>query len=158
MRVKRDACGFRVVFSRLTDSSTRRSFLNAPFRGLASADQESTACSVNQPTPDPSQEGSKRSSAPSQFPSWEGPGLWITSANEFTQQPSAKYQFPIRNRDSLSLRERDRVRGNHAVEHLKCRMSQRHAATWFPAHTKIPFTTSPSSAGPINRWFNPWNG
>ena len=24
------------------------------------------------------------------------------------------------------------------------------------SHTKIPLTTSPSSAGPISRWFNPW--
>ena len=30
---------------------------------------------MNQPTPDPSKEGSKRSSAPSEFPSWEGSGV-----------------------------------------------------------------------------------
>ena len=31
--------------------------------------------SMNRPTPDPSQEGSKRSSASRQFPSWEGLGV-----------------------------------------------------------------------------------
>ena len=31
--------------------------------------------SMNQPTPDPSQEGSRRSSASFQFPSWEGLGV-----------------------------------------------------------------------------------
>jgi hypothetical protein len=31
--------------------------------------------SINPPTPDPSQEGSKRSSAFCQFPSWEGLGV-----------------------------------------------------------------------------------
>jgi len=31
--------------------------------------------SMNRPTPDPSQEGSERSSAPCQFPSWEGLGV-----------------------------------------------------------------------------------
>ena len=31
--------------------------------------------SLNQPTPDPSQEGSTHSRAPSQFPSWEGLGV-----------------------------------------------------------------------------------
>src|SRR5256885_17058782 len=31
--------------------------------------------SMNRPTPDPSQEGSLRSSASSQFPSWEGLGV-----------------------------------------------------------------------------------
>ena len=30
---------------------------------------------MNRPTPDPSQEGSKHSSASSQFPSWEGLGV-----------------------------------------------------------------------------------
>src|SRR5258705_9618971 len=34
-----------------------------------------TALYMNQPTPDPSQEGSKIADAPSQFPSWEGSGV-----------------------------------------------------------------------------------
>jgi hypothetical protein len=33
---------------------------------------QSWRLSMNRPTPDPSQEGSKRSFAPCQFPSWEG--------------------------------------------------------------------------------------
>ena len=35
--------------------------------------------SMNRPTPDPSQEGSKHSSASCQFPSWEGLGVGSAS-------------------------------------------------------------------------------
>jgi hypothetical protein len=50
---------------------------------------------MNRPTPDPSQEGSKRSSAPCQFPSWEG--LGVGSWSQCTASKSW----------GLSLRERE---------------------------------------------------
>src|SRR6266545_4361986 len=52
--------------------------------GPTKAGSASWPLSANPPTPDPSQEGSRRSCAPQQFPSWEGSGVgsWAQGASK----------------------------------------------------------------------------
>ena len=53
---------------------------------------------MNRPNPDPFQEGSRRSSAPCQFPSWEGLGVgsWFQCATEWPWQLSMNLDIGAR--------------------------------------------------------------
>jgi len=49
---------------------------------------------MNQPTPDPSQEGSRRSSAAGRFPSWEGLGVGSWSQCMRKKRKEAFHELP----------------------------------------------------------------
>ena len=69
------------------------------------------ALSMNRPTPDPSQEGSRPSSASRQFPSWEGSGVgsWSQCTASKSRGLSMNHSLQIRMTND-EIRRNDKIR------------------------------------------------
>ena len=86
--------------------------------------------SMNRPTPGPSQEGSERSSAPCQFPSWEGLGVGSWSQCIRKKRKGAFHEPPSR--------PRRRARPRRRLGGLSSRTTTSTRTSWFkgPLHAK----------------------